>query len=248
MNFKAVVRRDHLTPSPGLPLRERNFLVFAAGLALTLTACSPNTKFRHVPGEPGVTWGSSERAEPPKPAPPGLAPQATNVDLAPVETIYAQAVAERQKGNLEEAASLYRQALQLCEAKRGRDDPATASILNNLGGVEAASGNYDAALPLLERAVSIRQAKLGEQDPLTAQSMNNLALLYAARGDAALAEPLYRRSLAVFEKNNPATRSDLEQVLENYAALLRDTGRDSEADELDVRVRVIRAGRGVTPD
>jgi tetratricopeptide (TPR) repeat protein len=218
-------------------------------LGLALCACSSNTKFAVTPGAPEVTWSSGSRKAP---ASQTRATQPTteekDEELAKVDKLYAEAVAERQQGNLDEAARLYRQALALCETKRGRDHADVASILNNLAGVEAAQGNYGEALPLLERAVSIRQNALGEGDPATAQSMNNLALLYAARGDVDLAEPLYRRSLAVLEKGNQASRADLEQVLENYAALLRDTGRDSEADEMDVRVRIIRAGRGAVPE
>jgi hypothetical protein len=39
-------------------------------------------------------------------------------------------------------------------------------------------------------------------------------------------------------------RDELERVLDNYAALLHDTGRDIEAEELEARARTLHAGEG----
>ncbi len=74
-----------------------------------------------------------------------------------------------------------------------------------------------------------------------ATSLNNLALLYKAQGNYAEAEPLYRRSLAIWEKALGPEHPDVVQSLENYAALLRETGRADEAAEMEVRAKAIRA-------
>lgn len=117
-----------------------------------------------------------------------------------------------------------------------------AATLNNLAGVEAAQGAYDAAQPLLERALAIRQTALGAEHALTAESLSNLALLYAAQGNAAAAEPLYQRAVAILEKpDGVQRREDLGRVLDNYAALLYETGRDSQAEALEARARDLRA-------
>jgi hypothetical protein len=99
---------------------------------------------------------------------------------------------------------------------------------------------------LLERALTIRQTALGEAHVLTAESLNNLALLYAAQDNAVAAEPLYQRALAIFETAGVLSKGtqqtdELERVLDNYTALLRDTGRDAEADKLEARMRLLRA-------
>jgi tetratricopeptide (TPR) repeat protein len=117
--------------------------------------------------------------------------------------------------------------------------------------------------------LTIRQTALGSTHVLTAESLNNLALLYAAQGNAAAAEPLYKQAIAILEQtefpvHNPfqmpavrpvdpqpgapprgdPQRGGLARVLDNYAALLHDTGRDAEADTLEARVRTLHAGEG----
>jgi len=165
-------------------------------------------------------------------------------ELARASTMYRLAILRRQQGKLTEAEDLYQQALAIRERKQGPTHPDVAMVLNNLAAVYAAEGKYDAAQPLLERSVEIRQAALGQDDVLTAESLNNLALLYAAQGKASAAEPLYRRAIAVLEKQDTApagTQGELDRVLENYAALLYDTGRDREAEAIETRARLLRA-------
>jgi len=172
-------------------------------------------------------------------------------NLAQADALYRLAILRRQQGNLTEAEDLYRRALAIRERKQGPAHPDVAMILNNLAAVYAAQGNYDAAQPLLERSVAIRQTAYGEDHVLTAESLNNLALLYAAQGKPAAAEPLYRRAIAVLAKKDAAplaaTQGQLERVLENYAALLYDTGRDREAEAIETRARLLRATSGQPP-
>jgi len=88
------------------------------------------------------------------------------------------------------------------------------------------------------RALSIRERALGASDRSTAESLNNLALLYAAAGRYQDAEPLYQRALSIFETKNDPTA--LATALENYAALLDDTGRGAEASAAEQRARALR--------
>ncbi|MFN8628541.1 MAG: tetratricopeptide repeat protein [Candidatus Binatia bacterium] len=173
-------------------------------------------------------------------------------ELAHATTLYRLAILRRQQGNLAEAENLYRQALAIRERRQGPAHPDVAIILNNLAAVYAAEGKYDAAQPLLERSVEIRQTALGEDHVRTAESLNNLALLYAAQGKPAAAEQLYRRAITVLEKQSAtpsaATQGELDRVLENYAALLWDTGRDREAEAMEARVRLLRATNGRPAD
>ncbi len=74
-----------------------------------------------------------------------------------------------------------------------------------------------------------------------ATSLNNLASLYQDQGNDAAAEPLYRRSLAIKEKVLGPDHPDVATSLENYAALLRETGRVDEAAEMEARAKAIRA-------
>ncbi len=75
----------------------------------------------------------------------------------------------------------------------------------------------------------------------SATGLNNLANLYQAQGHYAEAEPLYQRALAIWEKTLGPDHPDVATSLENYAALLRETGRGEEAKEMEVRAKAIRA-------
>ena len=74
--------------------------------------------------------------------------------------------------------------------------------------------------------------------------LNNLALLHHVQGQYAEAEPLYQRSLAIREKVLGAEHPDVATILDNYAELLRVTGRSDEAEEMAARAKAIRAKQG----
>ncbi len=62
-----------------------------------------------------------------------------------------------------------------------------------------------------------------------------------AYGHYAEAEPLYQQSLTIYEKALGPEHPDVAKSLENYAALLRETGRADEAAEMEARAKAIRA-------
>ncbi len=74
-----------------------------------------------------------------------------------------------------------------------------------------------------------------------AASLDGLAGLYQAQGRYAEAEPLHKRSLAIFEKALGPEHPHVVTSLENYAALLRKTGRHTEAAKMKARAKAIRA-------
>jgi Tfp pilus assembly protein PilF len=71
-------------------------------------------------------------------------------------------------------------------------------------------------------------------------SLNNLALLYASQGKYAEAEPRYQRALAIREKALSPEHPAVVTILENYAALLCQTGREMQARQLNARAKAIR--------
>ncbi len=66
-------------------------------------------------------------------------------------------------------------------------------------------------------------------------------MLYHGQVKYAEAEPLYERALAIREEALGAEHPHVAQSLENYAALLRKTGRDAEAARMEARAKAIRA-------
>jgi tetratricopeptide (TPR) repeat protein len=240
-----------LTPAS----RARRRLVGALAVLLLLSACAAQPRLgMEAPGRPALIWSapggdSQERtanAEPESVERQLLAAvdererQGTD-DLALATALYDLAILRRRQGKLAEAERLYRRSLDIRERLEGPDHPDVAATLNNLASVLVARGDYQGAEPLLRRTLRIRRTALGADHALTAQSLNNLALLHAAQGDAAAAEPLYRQAVAILEgKNGAAAPEDLARVLDNYAALLHDTGRATEAEALEARARGMR--------
>jgi tetratricopeptide (TPR) repeat protein len=149
------------------------------------------------------------------------------------------AVVRRAQGDPSAAIDLQKEALAIREKSLGPDHPEVASSLNSLAALYGAQDNYSAAEPLLLRALAIREKGLGADDRFTAQSLNNLALLYAAQGRYAEAEPLYQRAVTIFERGTE--RTELAITLENYAALLDETGRADESAQMETRARAVRA-------
>jgi len=238
----------------------RSLALAAAAVAAPVLASGCVTQPQlgmEAPGRPVVTWQSENGDASEKPdvqaqkdterellAELHEAEGKGSDDLALARTLYSLAILRRQQGQFVEAEQLYRRSLKIRERQEGLNHPDVAATLNNLAGLEAVQGNYDAAQLLLERALAIREAALGNEHVLTAESLNNLALLYAAQGNAEAAEPLYQRALSILERTDKPRKGELDRVLDNYAALLHETGRDTEADSLEARARTIRAGGG----
>ena len=241
--------------------------MLSALLLWLLPGCITPPKLGKDEGRAAVVWQHKNLAAPATPAASSdiaaeraLEPRATKrstsaTSSALAGTLYNLAILRRQQGQFTEAERLYRRALDIRERKQGPNHPDVAVVLNNLAALEAAQGHDDAAQPLFERALHIRETALGNETTLTAESLNNLALLYAARDNAAAAEPLYRRAIAILEKQDTrpgseSGRPQLNRVLDNYAALLHDTGRDVEADELEARtaLRFAEARLPYSPD
>ncbi len=65
--------------------------------------------------------------------------------------------------------------------------------------------------------------------------------MFLAQGRYAEAEPLFKRALAIMERAFGPGHPHVAVSLENYAALLRETGRNTEATRMEARVEAIRA-------
>ena len=63
------------------------------------------------------------------------------------------------------------------------------------------------------------------------------------QGHYAEAEPLFQRPLVILEKALGPEHPNVGTSLENYAALLRETGRTAEEDKMEARAKAIRAKR-----
>jgi tetratricopeptide (TPR) repeat protein len=90
---------------------------------------------------------------------------------------------------------------------------------------------------------ALRAWELGPEHPRVAWSLRDLAYRYYLQSDFADAERLYLGALAILEKTLGADAPEVATILDDYAALLRQTGRAAEAEGLERRAGVIRGRR-----
>jgi len=76
---------------------------------------------------------------------------------------------------------------------------------------------------------------LGPDHPQVAYPLNGLANVYYNQEKYAEAESLYKRALHIWEHAFGSGHTLTRTVVRNYAMLLRKTGREVEASELEAR-------------
>ncbi len=163
------------------------------------------------------------------------------------------------QGRYAEAEPLHKRSLAIREKSLGKNHPLVALSLNNLAALYCSHAQYAEAEALHKRALAIREKSLGKDHPDVAISLNNLGGLYKTQGHYVKAEPLYIRALEIYEITRsgwlavlPARwaakrkalgpdQSLVATSLENYAALLRETQRTANAEEMEARAKAIRA-------
>ena len=82
---------------------------------------------------------------------------------------------------------------------------------------------------------------LGRGNPLVLSSLYSLASYYRSQGQYEKAELQYQKALQLKEELSGPDHPDLVTILENYADLLRDAKRYTEADNLSSRAAAILA-------
>jgi hypothetical protein len=86
----------------------------------------------------------------------------------------------------------------------------------------------------------------GSEGLRVAQSLLILANVHRDSGKARLSEALYLQALGLMERAVGQGHPAMAGVFEDYAALLRKTHRQSQAEEMQNRAAAIRAGHGGT--
>lgn len=151
-------------------------------------------------------------------------------------------------GKYPEAEEIYKQLISTAEAKthdnRKLTDRDMTEDLGSLARVYGDEHRYDEALDAMKRcatvAEEIAESKPGEsQGKLSLASVyvwlaqGDLAEIYREKGDNAAAEPLFQQALVMTQQMHLAPgHPKLAQLLDNYATLLRDEGRFTDAEPL----------------
>jgi tetratricopeptide (TPR) repeat protein len=103
----------------------------------------------------------------------------------------------RQRGQLEKAETLLREAVQLCRSSNVGTTPEFATSLNNLAKSLLHAGRAKEALPLFREALEMSQNAAGMDTPTTATFMNNLADALISLGALTEAQDLVQKAIAI---------------------------------------------------
>lgn len=140
------------------------------------------------------------------------------------------AYARRIRGDLAEAESLLRSALELSLATFGPSSKETARARAQLGVLIAKRGKLSEAEPLLLESYSLYDEALPTAHPLRIMPALHLGEHFLhGKGDASTAEPWFRRAVDVGRR---AAWPRLAQALTGLAWSLELQGKDAEADGL----------------
>jgi tetratricopeptide (TPR) repeat protein len=127
--------------------------------------------------------------------------------------------------------------LGMQQKKLGRNHPAVATSLNNLGLLYYLQKRNIEAERLLKRALRI--ARKTHSHPALASMLHNLGVVYQARGNYAKAEPLLRRALGERERAFGPDNPEVVNSLNNLGLVYRKQHRFAQAERSLQRALVI---------
>ena len=149
----------------------------------------------------------------------------------------------RSQARDEEAESAYLESLALFEGIDGPGSPRVARFVADIAVFYTDLGRVEEAEPLYWRALEALEWTHGFDHDDVLELRTSLAGFLLQQQRYREAEPLYVEVLAIL-LDTPEPDRDLDRVLtalDEYAALLRATGRSDEAAEAEARARDIRA-------
>ena len=146
------------------------------------------------------------------------------------------------QARVDEAEPLYWESLALLERIDGPDAPRVARFAADLAAFYTVLDRYEEAEPLYLRALDSLEWELGPAHLDVVIIRTALAGLYLQQTRYTEAEAIYRAVLATLLDTPDADQDHLVTVLEEYAIVLRQTGRDADARPLETRARALRNG------
>jgi tetratricopeptide (TPR) repeat protein len=105
--------------------------------------------------------------------------------------------------------------------------------LNNLAIVIEASGDLDGAESLYTKVIGLWAELKGSDHPNVTRTLGNLADLNHRRGQLDDALEAYKLAVATIDQNNTVEANEVKRAIYvSYAKLLRELGRNTEADRV----------------
>ena len=136
----------------------------------------------------------------------------------------------------EEGIAMLERALAIDRQLLGERHPETSTTEANLAGLLLDAGRIDAALRLAGQALAGLKDALGPENPRVASAAMILATCWRAKGVRSRAEGYYREALAIDEAAFGPHHPNTVQDIRNLAGLLRESGKKTEAVELEKRL------------
>ena len=166
----------------------------------------------------------------------------------------AQARLANEIGNLEyaeekydDAATHYREALDLRRAALGPDHPDVAAALANLGNALQGLGRFDEARAAFEESLALRERVLGPDHPDVAVTLNNLGVHHRTRGRLDEAMAALTRAREIWERALGPDNSVLLNAHMNIATIHRSRGELDQA-QAELERAHAQAERTLPPD
>lgn len=147
-------------------------------------------------------------------------------------TIFRMASVFRVRGDYQQAARLYTEAIELSIRTYGPSHPETAFRFMGLGTIHRLSGDFAAAETCLVRALAIRQSAIEHIDADIAETYMGLGRVYYDQGRYPSAEECFARALDLRRNasiTNPALIADCMSALGN---MYQTWGRLDDAREM----------------
>ena len=144
----------------------------------------------------------------------------------------------------DDAEALYWQALRLHERILGMEDSRIAESLNQIIFFYGVQDRRAESEPLIQRSLALLRRKPGPKHRGVLQTLDVLAIRAQRLGHYENATWYYKQVLTAREEFLELNHPRIAATLENYAALLREMGREVEAETLAGRARQIRDLRG----
>jgi len=150
--------------------------------------------------------------------------------IAEADALRRLALVLTNSGQLAEAVTPARRALELRERYMPDDTQALADAENRLAIVLTNLRRFDEARPRLERALRLRVEGIGPDDPDTTSTLHNLARLNRLSGNLEEADKQFRKVLATTLHTIGAHHWRRLGSMENHAATLSEMQRHDEAE------------------
>lgn len=137
-----------------------------------------------------------------------------------------------QNGDLANARSVSRKALEEAHKLLGTDGAHYATVLNNQAVQLAKAGNYEAAIEFAQQAKNYYERAGRTKTHAYAKLLNNMATLFSHQHNYKGAIDLLRQALSIFEQTVDKQHSDYLRCLSDLSAAYKADGNLDKADEL----------------